>query len=63
MPVPAVLMQLPFLTSQLPLGWIPMVLQDRQALESVLVRPPGEVKGYLSVKTLGVFPTASGGRV
>lgn len=35
--VPGVLMQLPFLISQLPLGWIPMVLKDRQALESVLV--------------------------
>lgn len=62
MPVPAVLMQFPFLTSQLPLFWSPMVLQDRQALESVLVLPPGEVKGYLSVKTLGVFSTVSGGR-
>lgn len=47
MPVPAMLMQLPFLVSQLPLGCIPMVLQGRQELGFVLIQPPREVKGYL----------------
>lgn len=55
MPVPGVLVHFPFLFSQLPLGWIPMVLQDRQTLGSDLVGPPREVKGYLSCQDLGYF--------
>lgn len=47
MPVPAVLLQLPLLIRQLPLGCIPMVLQGRQALGSVLIQPSREVKGNL----------------